>query len=146
MNERIRWTSKLQKKEIKTNQNRVFKQCHIKTCKLTLAIGRVPLNLRRMEESIPLGLRQLELRILMKRLLKWRANFFVRFLTIAILLIGVTLVIFIYEKKQFIFISWAIVVIRGSLSLMVSPFFILSDSKNTTRISDILRISLKSNG
>ena len=37
---------------------------------------------RRTDESIPLGLRQLEFSMRMNRLLKWRANFFVRFFTI----------------------------------------------------------------
>ena len=42
----------------------------------------VPLKRRRTDESIPLGLRQLEFSMRMNRLLKWRANFFVRFFTI----------------------------------------------------------------
>ncbi len=62
--------------------------------KLTFAIGREPLNLRRIDESIPFGFRQLEFLIRMKRLLKCRANFLDRFFTIVGLERGVTLVIF----------------------------------------------------
>ena len=40
------------------------------------------MNLRRIDESIPLGLRQLEFLMRIKRLLKCRANAFVRFFTI----------------------------------------------------------------
>ena len=70
--------------------------------KLTFAIGSVPLNLRRIDESIPFGFRQLEFLIRMKRLLKCRANFLDRFFTIVGLERGVTLVIFLicYRNPQ----------------------------------------------
>ena len=59
---------------------------------LTFAKGRWPLKRRRIDESIPRGLRQLEGFKRMKRLAKCRANFFVRFFTIFTLFRGVTFV------------------------------------------------------
>ena len=63
--------------------------------KLTFAIGSEPLNLRRIDESIPFGFRQLEFLIRMKRLLKCRANFLDRFFTIVGLERGVAFVMFL---------------------------------------------------
>jgi len=66
---------------------------------LTFTIGIVPLNLRRTDESIPFGLRQFEFLIRMKRLLKWRANFFDRFLIIFGLTIGVIFILLVRRSS-----------------------------------------------
>lgn len=58
---------------------------------LTCAKGKWPLKRRRIEESIPRGFRQVSF-TRMKRLEKCRVNFFVRFFTMAAVLIGVTFV------------------------------------------------------
>ena len=54
--------------------------------------GRDPLKRRRTRESIPCTLRQELLRIFMNRFEKCRANFFVRFFMMGILLMGVSFV------------------------------------------------------
>ena len=56
------------------------------------------MNLRRIDEAIPFGLRQLEFLMRIKRLLKWRANAFDRFFTIFGFVRGVTFVILLGLK------------------------------------------------